>query len=179
ECRDTVLRLLRASPRKRGPSSWLWIPAFAGMNGGRSTVSPLGKFRPLAPARAVELAQDVLEAIERPVEIGARDDERRPQANDRLVRLLRQTAFRQQPLARLARAGDGGIDLGAHPQTAAANVLERRARDRAQAFEQMSAEHAALLHQPFVADYVQRLEPHRGGERIAAEGRAVRARREH
>ena len=42
----------------------------------------------------------------------------------------------------------------------------------------MGAEHAALLHQPFVADHVQRLEPNRGGERIAAEGRAVRAGRE-
>src|SRR6478672_12429528 len=24
---------LRTSPRKRGPSSWLWMPAFAGMSG--------------------------------------------------------------------------------------------------------------------------------------------------
>ena len=93
-----------------------------------------------------------------------------------LVRLLRQHAFRQQALADLARARDIGIDLGADPQTAAANVLERRARDRAQASEHVGAEHAALLHQPFVADHVECLEPHRGGERIAAEGRAVRAR---
>ena len=51
--------------------------------------------------------------------------------------------------------------------------------DGAQAREHVLAEHAAALHQPFVLDDAQRFEADRGGERIAAEGRAVRARREH
>src|SRR5262249_3346434 len=128
--------LFRSSPRKRGPILWPWIPAFAGMSEVAAPSAISHSFtdsrRTRAPARAVELGQHLLEAIERPVEIRACDDERRRQADDRLVRLLRQHAFRQQPLARLARARDVGVDLGADPQTAAANVLERRARDGAQ-----------------------------------------------
>ena len=53
--------------------------------------------------------------------------ERRRQAHHRVVRLLRQHALRQQPLAHLARARQSGIDLGADPQAAAAHRLERRA----------------------------------------------------
>ena len=98
---------------------------------------------------------------------------------DRVVRLLREHAFAQQALADLARARDVGIDLGAGPQAAAAHGFERRALDRAQPLEHMGAEHAALLHQPFVADDVQRFEADGGGERVAAEGGAVRAGREH
>src|SRR5947207_10969158 len=50
--------------------------------------------------------------------------------------------------------------------------------DCAEALEHVRAEDAALLHEAFLADHMQRLEPHCRRERIAAEGRAVRAGRE-
>src|SRR5262249_7708109 len=37
-------RSLRSSPRKRGPSSWLWIPACAGMNGGGAADCRIARF---------------------------------------------------------------------------------------------------------------------------------------
>src|SRR5260370_2019733 len=78
-------------------------------------------------ARATDLVQDLLEAVERPIEIRARDDEGWGEPHDRLVRLLRQHALFQQTLAGLARARDGRIDFGAGPEAAAAHLLERRA----------------------------------------------------
>jgi hypothetical protein len=122
--------------------------------------------------------QDFLEPIERPIEIRARDDERRREPHDGVVRLFREHAFFQEPLAGLARVGDAGVDLGAGPQAASAHLFERGTVDRAQALQHMSAKRTALLHQPLVADHVERLEADRRRERVAAERGAVRARRE-
>src|SRR5439155_20538511 len=99
-------------------------------------------------ARAAQFVQNRLEAIERPVEIRARDDEGRSQPHHGLVRLLRQHALFQQTLAGLARAREGRTDLGAGPQPAAAHLLEGRARHRVQALEHVRAEDGLFSTRP-------------------------------
>src|SRR5690348_18076105 len=64
----------------------------------------------------VEIAQDLLEAVEHPIEIVARNDEGRREANHGGVRLLGQHALRQQPFAGLARSRNARIELDARPQ---------------------------------------------------------------
>src|SRR5262249_19111351 len=86
--------------------------------------------------------------------------------------------LRAQPLAALACAGDGGVDLGPDPEAAPAYGLQSGAADRAQARQHVLAEHAAAVDQALFADDAQRFEPDRCGERVAAEGRSVRAGRE-
>src|SRR3979490_1243354 len=120
----------------------MWVVAFLGLRRAR-------------PPRAVELAQDLLEAIERPVEILRRDDQRRRQPNDRVMGLLRQHALRPQSLASLARTRNTGINLGADPQAAAADRFQCGTVERAQPPEHVRAERAALLHQTLVAQHIE------------------------
>src|SRR5882724_9450894 len=42
-CRSIHYHIFRSSPRKRGPSSWPWIPAYAGMSGASDSLPiPIG-----------------------------------------------------------------------------------------------------------------------------------------
>src|SRR5579864_7413660 len=128
---------------------------------------------------AVKGAKNLGDAVERPVEILAGNDKRRCQADDGVVRLLRQHAGSEQPLASHARIAEGRLDLDAGEKTKAAYFFDRGAVDRFEALQHVRAEDAAALDQAFILDHAQRDEPDRRGERIAAEGRAMRAGREH
>src|SRR5262245_49026189 len=78
------------------------------------------------PVCAVDFVQHFLEAVERPVEIVARDDQGRSEADDRTMGVLREHALCGQSLADFARARDSRIDLGARPQPAPAHFSQRR-----------------------------------------------------
>ena len=66
----------------------------------------------------------------------------------------------------------GRITRGA---SAAADVLQRGAVDRAQAGEHVVAELTAALYKIFLTEDIEGFETNGCGERIAAEGRSVRA----
>ena len=123
---------------------------------------------PIGP-RMSDIAQDVLEAVERPIQIRLRDHQRRRQADDRPW-----VSFDRTPLAsrrsHASRArGESRINFRPDPQPAAADRLEGGAREGPQPVEHMATEHAAFLDQPLIGDDAQRFEPDRGRERIAPE----------
>src|SRR5262245_54617956 len=94
------------------------------------------------------------------------------------MRLLGEHALLQQTLADKPRARDFRINLGADPEALAAHCLQRRTVYSTQACEHVRAEPAATLDKVLVGDDAKRFEADRRGERIAAEGRAMRTRRE-
>src|SRR3984893_12635630 len=130
---------------------------------------------PIPACAAADLVQHLLEAIERPVEIAPCNDKGRRKSDHGAVCLLREPSLGQESLADLARARDPRVDLGADPQSAPAHLVEREVIQCPQPREHMRAKSGAAIDQLLVADDAQCFEPNRGGERIAAEGRAVRA----
>ncbi len=123
--------------------------------------------------------QDLGEAIERPVEILRRNHQRGRQPHHRLVRLLRQHALVEQPLAGFACARDLGIDLGADPEATSAHLAGEAYRHRDEPLLHIGAELGRAFDELLLLDDGQRFMADCGGECVAAEGRAVRAGREH
>jgi len=122
-----------------------------------------------------KFANDLLEAIQRVIEILARNDERRRQTNNRMMRRVRQHAFQEKTLANLTGARKPGVKVGSRPQSAATDRFERRAADRAQTPQHMVAQQPAALDQSFLANDIKRLEPDCSRQRIATKSRAVRS----
>src|SRR6185312_1649587 len=119
------------------------------------------------------------DAVEGPVEVLAGNDEGRRQAHDRLVRLLREHARSEEPLANGARIGIARLDIDAGQQPLAPHGADRRALDRLEPLHHMGAEIAGALDEALVLDDSQRDKPDRRSQGIAAEGRAMRAGGEH
>ena len=115
------------------------------------------------PPRPLQIADDLRESIERPVEVVSRDDKRRRQSNDRVVCFLRENAFRQQAFAGVACGCMARIDFGGCPQAAAPDCLQYGTLDGAQTIEHVSAKHTAAFDQPLVPNNMERLEAHGGG----------------
>src|SRR6185436_8541473 len=98
---------------------------------------------------------------------------RRGEANDLLVRVLREHAALDEALAVLACRPRGGGNLDAHQQAAAANLGDAWRVDLAQLSEQVLAVRGRALGQLFVDEHAQSRDADGGCERIAAERAAV------
>lgn len=129
--------------------------------------------------RPRDVVDHLFEAVQGPVEIGARDNERRRQANDRVVGFLREHALAEQALAHVAAAREARVDLGTCPQAPAAHFFENRAAQCAQPPQHVGTEHAAALDQSFISNDAQCLKSDGRRERVAAKGRTVRSGRKH
>ena len=118
---------------------------------------------------------DLLDALECPVDLVARDHERRRQADDVVVRLLAEHSLFLQQLA-IGTGEPGQFD--ADPQAASANLPDERASQRAQFREEVRAQLGGSLDEPLVDEHLERRAGHRAGQRVAAERAAVIARLE-
>src|SRR5258706_6933681 len=154
-------RTTTATVRLSPPRSRPWLPP--------SRPAPLGGFL----ANRAVFAQRVTNAIDRPIDLLAIDDERRCEARDRAVRVLAQNAVLEERFDELARGRKLGRDLHPDQQTLAADFRDRRTLDRLQALEQVLAHLRGALGQLLVDEEIERRESHRRGERVAAERAAV------
>src|SRR5579871_1577568 len=127
----------------------------------------------------LEATDNVGDAVERPIEIVAGNDQRGRQTNNRLMCLFRQHAARQEMFAHGAGIGKARLDFDAGEKTKPAHFLDRGALNRRESLQHVRAEIATALDEAFLLDDAQRDESDRSRQRVAAEGRAMRARREY
>ena len=125
--------------------------------------------------QSVHGGEDALDPLQPPVDLLAGDGERRREAQDGAVGVLRQDALGGERIAEGARGDHVRIDLDAGPQAASAHVGDDVAAHRPEAVDEIGAELGRALDEALLLDDVQRLEPDPRRERVAAEGRAVRA----
>jgi hypothetical protein len=158
---------------------WLKLPPevanpFA-RGGGRRGPRPAAW--PLAPP-SPRPEKHLADGRQRFLQLGAGRDQRRRETHDLLVGLLGQDAVAHERLAE--GAGRAGLvaDHHANEQAPAAHLLHGGRGDGAQLVHEPGAQLGGALGQVLVHDDVQRRQAHGGGQRVAAEGGAVRAGRE-
>ena len=166
-------RMKVAMPAKRGTTmpetGWKLLQPVG--TGGRSVG---GRHRRSLPDQSGRARRDALDALNPPIEFLARDGERRREAQHRAVGVLGEYAL-GAPAPRTARAPRRlGIDLDADPEAASAHVGDRRCcGSRAARVEQISRRARRALDEALALDQSSAASADRGGERVAAEGRAV------
>src|SRR3972149_3760890 len=113
---------------------------------------------------------DLLDAFECPVNFVARDDERRREPDDTVVRFLAEQSRVLQGLA--IGTGRNG-QLEADPEPAAADVLDDRAPERAEPGQEVRAKFGGSFDELLVNEHLERRACHRAGQGVAAERAAV------
>lgn len=100
----------------------------------------------------VGLLQDFCDSFEGPVEFFARDDERRPDADDVIVGFLAEDSF---VLEGFAIGASLAVEFDADPQAFAANFFDGRTAERAKPGEEVGSEFGGALHHVFLDEDAQ------------------------
>src|SRR6478752_4535289 len=122
--------------------------------------------------------EDAFDAFHSPVDLVACDGQGWSETQDGAVRVLRQDALYEKRVANGAGRGHRRVDLDADPKPLATNFGDDIAADRAKAILHVSAHFGTPLNESLVLDDRKGLRADPRRKRIAAEGRAVRARGE-